>query len=233
MDALHKRSKIGVFILATALIAAIFGVQLKSKQESKLTEIALTHEQANALSPTVLVSADMAKAASVKESNVGLSSAKALESENQTLRPMREVGDTTKFSGYTIVKIDPRDSEENPEMALLQADWNEAAAQFLSRKMGLSPEQIERYTRASAEAFAEYDRKSMEVLNSAKKLYGPDIAIVIEGDLQTEYDRAWKAYDESVNGIMGGRVNEEFKDFVERFNSIAFDRVGLVPSFIR
>jgi len=102
------------------------------------------------------------------------------------------VGDTAKFSGYTIVKIDPKDSEENPEMALLQADWTREAEQFLSSKMGLSPEQIERYTKASAETFAEYERKGMEILNSAKKVYGPDIAIIIEGDLQTENDRAWK-----------------------------------------
>jgi len=49
MDAIHKRTKIGIFILASALITTIIGFRLKTKHEKKLNEITLTQEQPKAL----------------------------------------------------------------------------------------------------------------------------------------------------------------------------------------
>jgi len=230
----YRRIKIGISLLVAVSVAALLGIRLKSKGESNLFESAPMHERTTVFSPTAVFSAGITKPTVIEENNAErTSSAKMLDLENPVHASLRDVGDTAKFSGYTIVKIDPKDGKENPEMALIQEDWSGEAAQFLSSRLGLAPEQIEQYSKASAEAFAEYNRKTMAILDSAKKVYGPDIALILEGDLQAEYDRDWKAYDESVKGIMGERGTEEFKGFVERFNSIAFDRVGFVPSFIR
>jgi hypothetical protein len=143
------------------------------------------------------------------------------------------IGDKAKFRGYTIVKVDPRETESNPEIASLKEDWAEAAANFLSARLGLSPQEIEQYAKAREETFSQYKQKTTPLYAELKSKYGPDVDLILEGDLQAEYDRAWNRYDEEIQKILGERGAEEFREYVKRFGDHAYDRVGLVPDFIR
>lgn len=146
---------------------------------------------------------------------------------------LKEVGDTAKFSGYTLVKIDARKGDDNPEMLRLADWWAQDSALFLSEKLGLFQSQIDRYSQANDNAFAEYDRKTKTILESAKKIYGPDIALILDGELEAEYNQSWKTYEKALSELLGERGKSDFADFKKRFYSIALDRVGFVPSFIR
>lgn len=147
---------------------------------------------------------------------------------------LREVGETANFSGYRVVKVEPQwDDEERLEVSRLREQWAEESAEFLVKKLGISPAQLRGYSRVSVDSFADFERKTKAIANAAKTVYGPDIALIIEGDLEAESKRAWESYDRRITEIFGERVVHEFEGFKERFYATAHDRLGFVPSFIR
>jgi hypothetical protein len=152
---------------------------------------------------------------------------------NQESPILREVGDKVSYQGYTIIKIDPDEGEENPEVALVRDRWLAESRQFMLGHLGLDPALVDRYGHESQEAFAIYDKKMTAVLESARRIFGPDIAVILEGDLQSLYDESWNAHDRAALEILGERGFEDFEGFKERFYSLAHDRLGFVPNFSR
>ena len=158
-------------------------------------------------------------------------SAVALSNKRQA-QEFREEGDTVRFEGYTIIKVSPDEADDSGRVKLLKQEWEAEAFKFLSSTMALSKAELGKYGELQVTSFEEFDGKTERILARARAVFGPNIAIALEGDLKELSDRSYSNYRRLLAAHFGERL-EEYDRFADRFSDFAAKQVGFVPGFIR
>lgn len=227
------RSRRPIFL--ASLVAATLGIGLSfvhfPSSQKRVSKLEANLAEKTNIGPQIIRSAKSQSnnnfSTKLPEMNGGL--LRELESQ---LSDFREEGDTIKLRESTIVKVDPENRIDHPKLAALQEAWKGEVVRFLSQKLRLSQHDLDAYQFAYDSAFAEYEKKTEEILEPAKAVLGPDIALLQEGKLQILHDQALKAYENQLKEIMGSKY-EQYNQFREDFSTLAMQRAGFVPSFVR
>ena len=146
---------------------------------------------------------------------------------------LKSDGDAASFRGYTVFKVSRENLEDSPEYIELTAQWRDEVGRFLEKNLGLDHHQKKIVSGLETIAFEKFRRMTGEILSEAKVVYGPEIVLVLDGNLSKVYDRSVDLYESSLRSSLGKQNYEDFIIFREKYRDEATLRNGVGPDFFR
>lgn len=144
-------------------------------------------------------------------------------------------GDTALWLGHKVVREDNavKYLRDNPENLAAAKIWNNDAEHFLQEGLGLSPSNATEVLDADRRAFDLFRSHSDAIGFAAEKIFGKNIGIVLDGELQKEYNDSYDKYEASLREQLSESAYQSFLAYRKSYKQKIYGMLGWIPDIVK
>lgn len=140
---------------------------------------------------------------------------------------------TTKYRGYTLVRLDPHDQLDPQDIDRLTADWHDEVKRFLQDRFGTDSASYYMDYLAAQHLFDSYRSAANRIESEVTSKFGPGFAIVLDGELKRLSEASDEAYEHRLSDIFGNAGKKSFEHLKAEYRRWASAKLEAVPDVIK